>query len=143
MPRHAQQPSDSGQLPSFRPGEMKVRLWLGPTEEARTGFAIEGRSQDGNWCARAFLGVDRDQHLAITRLEVWPFDTAVVAGAAPQVGLGGDDLRRFPLGRWLSEALAQLADENLVATTGSGYDPMLEKMGYTAASEERKNGLVE
>lgn len=136
MPKRAQQPS--GQLPGFQPGEMKVRLWPGPTDEARTGFAIEGRSPDGNWCVRAFLAVDQDQHLAITRLESWPFDTAVVMGAAPHVGLGGDDLRRFPLGRWVAEALAQLADENLLAATGSGYDPMLEKLGFTGASEKRK-----
>jgi hypothetical protein len=134
MPRRG----DSGQLPGFKPGEMKVRIWGGPPREAQTGFAIEGRSPDGNWCARAFLAVDQDQHLAITRLELWPFDTAVVMDAAPRIGLGGDDLRRLPLGRWLSEALAQLADENLVGKTGAGYDPLLEELGYTAASAERR-----
>jgi hypothetical protein len=113
---------------------MRVRLWSGDLLEARTGFAIEGRSLDGHWCARAFLGVDPEQHLGITRLEVWP-DTP---GAQPQGSLDGRVLRGLPLGRWLAEAHSRLADEETLAATGSGYDPMLEEMGYSGASQDRK-----
>lgn len=117
---------------------MRVRLWTGSTEEARRQFAIEGRSTDGKWCARAFLDVDRERQLAITRLEMWPDDTDVVTGAKPQTGLSGDALRHLPLGRWMVEALAQLTDEDLLAKTGAGYDPMLKELGYENASADRK-----
>lgn len=126
------------QLPELAPGKMQVRIWLEDQDEARSGFAIEGRSTDGRWCARAFLAVDQDQHLTIMRLELWPSSTAIVTGAPLPSGLSGDVLRQLPLGRWLAEARGQLTDPDFVARTGSGYNEILEQMGYTSASTERE-----
>ena len=128
------------QLPELMPGDMFVRVFPEPssTEEARTALAIEGLSTDGTWCARAFLTVDRGQHLTISRLEIWPSSTAIMGmGASLPSGLSGDALRHLPLGKWLAEALGQLTDQDFVARTGSGSEPMLEAMGYTNASAER------
>ncbi len=129
-----------GLLPNCAPGEIAgVRVVTdGVGSEGRRRLALEARTPDGDWCVRAHLGADDRGQLAITRLELYPYDISVATGGSPRSGISGSSLRELPLGRWIAQAFAILIDEDKVAQTGAGYDDMLAELGYTDAGENRK-----